>query len=125
MRPAQPINAPSSQDVALSRVRDFQPEDCNLVLSVEIGQEPDSAKKTLVAWYENCPLVTEMLDAQVGVIFQRVPYTKLNDHFVYKSNRGWVWWYWQDTRKEINHSGWYLSSEVWLHMSKELEVIVT
>ena len=126
MKPAQPNEVPSSQLVALSKVRAYQPEqDCNLVLSVEIGQEQDSAKKTLVSWYKNCPAVTEQLDAQVGVVFQRVPDTKLNDQFVWKSNKGWFWWYWEDTRKEINHSGWYLSSEVWQHTSKELEVIIT
>ena len=126
--PHEPERAPPLSLYVVEQAKAFKVEqDCNVVLSVELGQEPDSAQKTLVSWAKNSPAVTEMLDDQVGCVFQRIPGIMLSGEYIFKSNRGWFWWFFDDQRKHegLDHSGWYLSSEIWVTMSKELEVIIT
>ena len=126
LKPQEPANAPIAV-VSVEAAKAFNAEqDCNLVLSVELGQEPGSAEKTLVSWVKHSPEITEMLDEQVGCVFQRIPGITIGAEYVYKTNRGWYWWFYDDNRKipDIGHSGWYLSNEIWVSMTKELEVII-
>jgi hypothetical protein len=128
MKPQEPASAPPIAVMVLEQAKAFKAEqDCNLVLSVELGQEPGSAEKTLVSWVQHSPEITEMLDDQVGCVFQRIPGIMLGAEYAYKTNRGWYWWFYDDCRNipGVDHSGWYLSNEIWLSMTKEFEVIIT
>ena len=92
MQPQPPASAPPIEVQVLEQAKAFNAEqDCNIVLSVELGQEPGSAEKTLVSWVQHSPEITEMLDDQVGCVFQRIPGIMIGAQYVYKTNRGWYW----------------------------------
>ena len=75
-------------------------QDCNIALCVELGDPhadgATSAEHTLLNWCRHAPQVTEMLDEQVATVFHKIPGCYIGGQDVYKSGRGWYWWYYDD-----------------------------
>jgi hypothetical protein len=117
--------------VAINTAQEFEAvQDSSLALCVESGepgQAGSSAEQTLLHWIRNQPGITEMLDEQVGCVFHKVPGCTLGGNCVYKSVRAWYWWYYSDimcSPEGHDRSGWYLSKELWGHMSTEVEDMI-
>ena len=132
-QPPLPLGEPPAQLLlknAMAMAQAFEAvQDSSIALCVELGEpgkdDISSAEQTLLHWVRNQPGVTEMLDEQVGCVFHKVPGCYIGGHDVYKSGRSWYWWYYDDTRGEPDHSGWYLSKELWVTMSTEMEDMIS
>ena len=131
--PPLPVGEPPESlllQQAINKAEAFEAvQDSNIALCVELGEPAadgaTSAEHTLLNWCRHAPQVTEMLDEQVATVFHKIPGCYIGGQDVYKSGRGWYWWYYDDCRVGIEHSGWYLSSVLWTTMTKEMEVIIS